>query len=155
MLKKKLTKLAEMDGAQIALEEEMQAAREKLEQTELWLNYESIRLALGEFLQDKETLRNEIKEFALDEYRQTQEKKPVDGVAIRIYRCVAYDPEIALDWCKEYLPMALKLQKSKLEKHLKAIQDTAPPEWVEYYEEPRTTISSDLSVYLKGENGNS
>ena len=148
MLKEKMTKLAEMMEAQAALEEEMQAARDRLEQTELWLDYQSTREALGEFLQSIEDTRNEIKQLALDEYRQTQEKKPADGIAIRVYRCVAYDEEIALDWCKEYLPMALKLQKSKLEKHLKAIQDTAPPEWVEYYEEPRTTISSDLSIYL-------
>lgn len=149
MIKDKLIKLAEMKAAQEALEEEMEKAREAVEQTEVWLNYESTRQALGEFLQDIENVRNEIKELTLEEYRRTNEKKPEDGVAIRIYRCVNYDPEIALDWCKEYLPMALKLQKPILEKHLKAIQDTAPPEWCEYYEEPRATISSDLSFYLK------
>jgi hypothetical protein len=148
-LKDKLISLALMSKASEALAEEMEKARDVLEMTESWMAYEAARAAHGELLMDIENLRSEIKNDAIEDYEQTGEKKPTEGVAIRIYRRVDYDPEIALEWCKQSLPKALKLDKSMLEKHLKAIQDTAPPEWVEYYEEPRPTISSDLSFLLE------
>ena len=68
-------------------------------------------------------------------------------MAIRVYQKVQYDEDNAFEWCKVHLNTALKIDKRKLEKHLKAIRETAPPEWCEYYEEPKPTISSDLSEY--------
>jgi hypothetical protein len=92
-------------------------------------------------------VREKVNDLTLQAYLDTGNKKPAPGVGIRVYQKVQYDEDNAFEWCKVHLNTALKIDKRKLEKHLKAIRGTAPPEWVEYFEEPKPTISSDLLEY--------
>ena len=77
------------------------------------------------------------------------EKKPAPGVGISVRKELAYNEDQALEFCKESLPKALKLDKRLFEKHAKGVAETQPLDFVTIKEKPTATISSDLSEYLK------
>jgi hypothetical protein len=147
MLEQELTKLARLNK-QLEIAEEA-AEKEYLELTETpqFIAHQEAEAHTAEIEELISEVRDRVYELTLHVYQETGEKKPANGVGIRVYQKVQYDEENAFEWCKVHLNTALKIDKRKLEKHLKAIQETAPPEWCEYYEEPKATISSDLSVY--------
>lgn len=147
MLEKELTKLAQLNK-QLEIAEEA-AEKEYLELTETpqFIAHQEAEAHTAEIKELISEVRDKIGELTLQAYQETGEKKPVPGVGIRVYQKVQYDKENAFEWCRDNFVDALKLDTRKLEKYLKAIKEIAPPEWCEYYEEPKPTISSDLSVY--------
>ena len=79
-------------------------------------------------------------------YEATSEKK-FPGVTIKMFKTIKYEPQDALEWCKEKYPEALTFQKNMFEKAAEVLK----PTFVKFGEEPRVTIASDLSLFLDGD----
>ena len=95
------------------------------------------------FLTEAET---RLRELTLEAYRETGNKTPCQGVAVREVTKLDYDPLVALGWATDHRIM-LKLDIPAFEKYVKAL----PLEFVQIRQEPHATISQDLSKYIKEE----
>jgi len=134
-LAKKREALSEI---RIALQELIKSITESKEYKELSEKEKSLK-------QETTELESSIKDEALFWYRQTGNKKPCDGVGIRVMTRVNYNSEDAIDWCITQLPSALTINEKTFERVIKQLQDV--PEFVSIEEYPTTTISSDLSCW--------
>jgi len=92
-------------------------------------------------------LESKIKGLAVSHYSETQEKKPVPGVEVKIFTVVDYDEKAAREWCFTNLRPALKLDKTEFEKMAKS----GNVEIAQVRTEPRAQIASDLDKMLKDE----
>lgn len=73
-------------------------------------------------------------------------KKPAEGVTVRVTKVYTYDPVTALDWAREK-KLAL-IPESLDEKAFLEIAKATPLPFVTITEEPSATLASDLSQYL-------
>jgi len=89
----------------------------------------------------------QIRVLALEYFKETMSKDPHPAVKIRILRKIDYPLGIALDWCKENLRSAFIFDHKFFEKHARAIEGTAPIDFVTFTDEPQVTIASDLSKW--------
>lgn len=96
-----------------------------------------------------DALRTEINDLTLKAYEQTGEKKPAEGVGVRVGTSYIYTQEDALTYCRSELPQALKLDKRTFEKFVKGTQDVKPLDFVTTEDKITPTIASDLSEYLE------
>ena len=145
------TNLKTLAGLNRALEENqawLEAKEEKLKALPEYQEVERIQVERQQIKDRIDQARERVNELTLDLYNATGDKKPADGVGVRIYRVLEYDQEKALTWCKEHLEPALKLDKRTFEKYAKGVEDVQPLEFVDYLDEPRPTIAGDLSEYL-------
>lgn len=144
MLKDKLKKLAELR----IVEEELKAYAEKsfdaVQELPEWKLYQEDKEEVDYIKEQIDELRAEINELTIQEYIVSGEKKPAPGVGIRVYTVLNYDEAEALEYCRNNLTPALRLDKRTFEK----IAKDSNFSFVEYEEEPRATIASDLSEYL-------
>ena len=92
---------------------------------------------------------SQVKALAVAMYQATGEKKPADGVQVKLFTTLNYDKEKAFHWACEtgiaVMPTALDVKA--FEKIAKA---TVIP-FVTITEEPRPSIDSDLSHLLEGD----
>ena len=98
---------------------------------------------------DIEEVENILRESAVEKYKETKEKQVAPYIEIRVTKSLSYEQWRAVDWCKDNLKDALKLDKSLFEKHAKAVAGTAPIHFVGVIETPQATIATDLSELLK------
>lgn len=106
-----------------------------------------LQVARGVFIDIKATVTQasqEVREAALAAYNETGEKSPHPAVKIKMYTVLEYLNSEALDYARQHLPKALKLDRRTFEKAAKAIE----PEFVMVTQEARATIARDLSKYL-------
>lgn len=122
-----------------------------LEQAPIYQQLLKIQAEKKEIKAKIEMVRDHVKTYAEGLYQSEGDKKPADGVEVRIYTKYEYDPELALDYCKQALPLALKLDTKTFEKYVKGVQEVKPLPFVEVIEDPRVMISSDLTEYLRQE----
>lgn len=85
-----------------------------------------------------------VRQTALQAYEQTGEKRPHPAVLVKARTVLAYDPGDALEYAREHLPQALKLDRRTFERVAKA----AGLEFVSVGQEMRPTIARDLSEWL-------
>jgi len=85
-----------------------------------------------------------VRTSALQVYAETQDKKPHPAVPIKIYTVLQYEQQDAIEYAREHLPTALKLNTSTFEKVAKVV----PLDFVTISEEPRATIARDLTAYM-------
>ena len=85
-----------------------------------------------------------VRALAVDFYTATGDKRAHEAVTVKVFRDLVYDEVMALIYCRQHLPNALKLDTRAFEKAAKAI----PLAFVEFTETPKATIASDLSAYL-------
>jgi len=96
-------------------------------------------------LAEAETL---AKQAALETYDETQDKRPLPGVEIKVFHKVYYNPKDALAWCRANAPNLLVLDAKRFEKGI--IDGTlldVPGAVAEIALEPRAQLASDLSEY--------
>ena len=86
----------------------------------------------------------DVRKAALAAYGENGEKQVHSAVTIKVFTVLDYSPATALEYARQHLPKALKLDKRTFEKVAKA----AELDFVTVNEEPRATISRDLSSYL-------
>lgn len=142
------------------LAKQLAAARariEKYNETLVYLETAFSNSAIGETIQAAraelacakiECAQHELKLRAAAEanYVQTADKKPCDGVGIRITKELEYDVPRAIRYCiKKKLAGALSLKKRDFERAALAMT----PKFVAIREVPKATISRDLSGYLE------
>ena len=84
-----------------------------------------------------------IREAALESYQADGNKHPHPTITVKVFTYLLYDEGVALDYCIQHLPSALKMDKTKFEKVAKVVQ----PDFVEIGQEPKPTIARDLSEY--------
>jgi len=133
---------AEIEAKQ-ALSVAMQA---EIDKTPLGIRLGVCQESLTTLREQASLLESQAREAALAVYAETGNKKPADGVGIRVYQRLRYDVAEVMAWCKEHAPVFVieTLDKKPFEK---AAPDMAgAPVIVE--EEPTATLGKDLSAYL-------
>ena len=140
-----LTELAKMRDLHTRANERrtavIKAARETSEYTEntALIDYAAARMA---------EIEAQIAAEALQNYTATGNKKPVDGVTVKVFTVLKYDLPEALDWARKNLAEALTLDRKLFETHAKGVAKTQPVPVVQIVDEPRVQIASDLEHYL-------
>jgi hypothetical protein len=89
----------------------------------------------------------ELKVAALEVYRETGEKNPIDKVQVKMFKEIDYNLLEAETWCRTFAPAMLTLNKKAFDKTAENFPD-AP---VKINEVPKATIGTDLSMYLSEE----
>jgi len=80
-----------------------------------------------------------LRELTLQAYTETGNKSPAEGVSVKIFQTLDYDPKEALKWALHH-EIALSLDKKSFETFAKA----TPLEFVSITEEPRAQIATKL-----------
>lgn len=83
---------------------------------------------------------DKLRELTLQIYEQTGNKAPAEGVSVKIFQTLDYDPKRALKWALSH-QIALNLDKKTFETFAKI----TPLEFVLITEEPRAQIATNLS----------
>lgn len=110
--------------------------------------YAELELQRSQVKADIERLSEDIKLEALEEFNGTKNKKPFDGVEIKVFTVVNItDERKAREWCMQNFRPALKLDVKVFEKAAK--DGNVPDELAKVELEPRAQIAADLSTYLK------
>lgn len=127
--------------------EQMDTAQRDMEMSEAGQVYLG---AKGRYLRLKDSLETQdvlVRDAILVNYRATGEKAPLPQIGIRLDKVVSYDEGQAKDWCLSHLPDALKLDKPKYEKYIKAVSGIMDTGVAVVNTKPTVTISKDLSEY--------
>ena len=125
-------KLAKLKEEQAAIERQIQAQFGKAlgrVDTEIHYANKSIKAA-------EETLR----QVARATWRETGNKRPHQGVEIRVYKALSYDQETAKAYAMEHLPQVVKLDKRAFEKVAKVLD----LDFVTIHDDPKVFISKSL-----------
>lgn len=77
----------------------------------------------------------------------TGNKKPAEGVGIRVSRAIDYPDDMALSWAIDH-KMCLALDTKSFKDIMLAYSEQQRPEWVHVFDNPTATIATDLSAYL-------
>lgn len=87
---------------------------------------------------------DKLRELTLQVYALTGNKQPAEGVSVKIFETLDYDPKTALKWAMSH-QIALSLDKKSFEGFAKA----TPLDFVTVSEEPRAQIATNLGDYIK------
>ena len=125
-----------------ARQEAQRLTDEKMAKLKAWEDENQVFLdavkSASEYRNEQENL---LRELTLEVYRETGEKKPVEGVNVKIFQKLLYNQEEAKDWCLEHR-VALKLDAPVFEKLAQA--EKLP--FVTITEEPRAQIATNLDL---------
>jgi hypothetical protein len=125
---------------------DLQKRLEETPEYQVIIAYKPDVVSISEQVEEAET---ELRLAAVQSFLDTQDKRPHPALGIRVTKVVqVVDKNILADYCKEHLPQAYILDMKFVEKHAKAVADTAPLPGVEIVETPSATVASDLSSYL-------
>jgi len=124
---------------------EQEAMLEQVKQQERFLELEEYRKSSVGMIG---RLEAELREHAVEVFKETGEKHPHPALNILERPRVAYDLAAAVEYCKAHLPRFVTLDKAAFEKHAKAVVETDPLPCVTYFKEPTATIATDLTSYL-------
>jgi hypothetical protein len=94
---------------------------------------------------DVEDATAAVRRAGVEAFEESGKTRPHPAVQIKQYTVLDYDDAYALEYARQHLPQALKLDRRVFEKVAKAAQ----PDFVAISKEPRATISRDLSEYVK------
>lgn len=143
-MKDLVQKLKDLRIEQSQAIEQLNKAREILEQTEEYKVYLQCEAYLQGVNGDIKETDEAIRAQAIVNYHQTQDKNPIDGVSIAIQKVCEYSQDEAKDWANYNAPEMLKLDTRKFEKYARVVADTLPIEFVTIKEEPSVRIASKL-----------
>lgn len=120
-------------------------ATERLEVLPEHADWANARTAMKNAKTDEEELKREVGELAVRLYELTGEKWPHEAVQVVTSSELSYNPDKALAFCLDFLPLALTLDKTVFEKIAKALPNRVPCCWIETVHKAR--VASDLSQY--------
>ena len=134
---------------QVVSEREIALAAYEIElhATQLWKCLEERRASLQKAKMAQSDLEAEVRKRALTAYAETGDKAPHPAVKIKMYAVLEYKEEDAINYAREHLPRALKLDKRIFKKAAQAVAMN----FVAILQEARATITRDLSKYLPGD----
>ena len=102
--------------------------------------------AVSQAEEDVAAKEAQLRELTLQVFAFTDNKTPAEGVSVKVFSKLEYDPKEALKWSMSH-QVALKLDAPIFENLAKA----APMDFVQTKDEPRAQIAQDLSAALKEE----
>lgn len=85
-----------------------------------------------------------LRGLVLGVYREDQNKRPLKGITIKIFKRIKYDAAQAEAWCRQNAPTLFKFDAKAFEKAAEKL----PGAPVTVEDDPRVTLASDLSEYL-------
>ncbi|MFW6233136.1 MAG: hypothetical protein ACOC3Z_00570 [Nanoarchaeota archaeon] len=137
--KTKIHALKSLFDVEKQLDEEIKEKLKEFEKENKTL-YEGKRKAIEQI----EELKEEIRIQAIDEYRETENKKLYGGIGIRIYKKLDYEKEIAMKWAETNMPVAIikELDKKQFESYAK--ENT--PDFVEVIESEIVTFPKEIKT---------
>lgn len=109
--------------------------------------YQSLDDQLKQLQETEGVVAETVRAQALGQFLADHNKKPGNGVEIKTFTVLHYNPVEALAYCKSSLPAALSLNVKSFEAVAKT--GALPETVVKIAEENRVQIASDLSAYLK------
>ncbi len=86
-----------------------------------------------------------IRAAATHNYQETGEKTPHPAVKVQMSVVLYYINDHALEYCREHLPQALKLNKGKFEKAAKVLE----LDFVDIAQKPAVRIARNLTPYVE------
>lgn len=91
-----------------------------------------------------------VRKLALECYAESGNKHPHPAVTVKVATVARYDRDIATEWCKEHLPIALKTVLAN-EKLFEVAAKAAPAAQVPFFsieQVPSAAVSRDLTEFL-------
>jgi len=132
------------NAASLAFDVEAQE-REKLFETEAYKRVEECAAIAQAWVERAERVEDDIRKVGFEVYQETQNKQVYPGIGIRAMTRVAYEEQDAANWCvKNDKVSLLKLDKTKFEKWVKAVDGLEEVEVAEVYTEHIVTIAKEL-----------
>jgi hypothetical protein len=130
----------------------------RLKERASWLRTELDNTILGQQLAETTALLKaaqlavteayeRVKSAAIEQHQDSGTKQPHPAVKVVISTILQYDVSNALDYARQHLPQALKLDRRTFEKAAKAIE----PDFVSFDTQPSVRVARDLSAYLTPE----
>ena len=116
----------------------------ELEASALWKVLLERKAMLGAAQKAVNAQADCVRKLAVEAYGETGDKQVHPAVQVKMYAILDYDPANALNYAREHLPGALKLNRQAFEKAAKAIG----LDFVTMDQEPRAVIAGDLSKYV-------
>jgi len=143
-MKNAVARLAYTRNIEAEYKDEVAAAEAELKESGTWRYLEQRREYLKTAKADVTDAEASVRRAAVETFRKTGNTKPHPAVKVKIYVLLDYEPADALDYAREHLPAALKLDKRTFERAAKVVV----MDFVATRQEPRATIARDLSEYL-------
>jgi hypothetical protein len=144
-----LRELAEARRAAEIISNYIALIQADIEKTPHWLAMAGFKRDLAEARAEAATATDAIKAAALAEHALSGNVKPAEGVQVKLFAKVVYDPEDAWAWCAEHALKYLVLETKGFEKAASVLKVLGAP--VELVREPRVSITTDLSAWLTNE----
>ena len=144
-MNKAVTALAYDRQIEAGCKAEVVKAEAALRATDAWQYLERQRQYLEVAQADVACATAEVRKYALDIYEATGHKSPHPAVKIKMYTMLEYNLAEALDYAREHLPKAVKLDKRAFERAAKAIE----PDFVTVSQEPRASIARNLDKFIE------
>jgi len=136
--------LAGVRQTEAEIKAEVADIQAELEASALWKALQERKALLRSASEAAEQQADYVRELALAAYGKRGDKRVHPAVTIKTYTTLNYDPANALNYAREHLPGALKLDVRAFEK----VAKVAGLDFVEIEQEPRATIARDMSKYL-------
>jgi hypothetical protein len=99
--------------------------------------------------EDVKIAEAKVRELALDNFYVTENSRQAEGVQVKLFSRVEYEPALALTWCLGHATKYLQLDTRAFEKAAPVLRDLGAP--VELVKEARVQIATDLDVWLLSE----
>jgi len=94
-----------------------------------------------------EDAESTVRELALAEHALSGNVRPAEGVQVKLFGKVVYEPQDVWSWCIVNAHKYLQLDVKAFEKAAPVLRDLGAP--VELTKEARVQIATDLSVWLQ------
>lgn len=123
---------------------EVGQAHEQILETDLGKRLAALKKEISDLADEIDRIDTETRAHALLIHATTGNTQPHPGVKIAIHKVPNYDESEALDYAREHLPQAVKLDKRKFDKFARDFD----LEFVTVVEEPRARVDRDLGPAL-------
>jgi len=145
-LRDALRELAEARRAAEIISNYIALIQADIEKTPHWLAMAGFKRDLAEARAEAATATDAIKAAALAEHALSGNVKPAEGVQVKLFAKVVYEPQDVWSWCIVNAHKYLQLDVKAFEKAAPVLRDLGAP--VELTKEARAQIATDLGVWL-------
>jgi len=136
-----IARLAKQREIVLEYKTEIQRLQKKIEASEFSQRLKRVHELLGVAEAAAADTEVEVRQQAMETYRETLVKDIHPAVKVTIYAVPVYDEEIAFTYACHHLPQALRFNKGEFERAAKAL-------YLDFFtltREPRVSIAQDLS----------
>lgn len=151
-LTRKVGNLAGLRNQKALAEEQVELLRQEVEATEQWTDFLEGKQKVEDISGAIESVDVDLRETAMDVAAEIGDRKPIIGVeVIERTRFQILDYDEALEYAKDEMVAALKLDERVFKKLVLALPENSRPDSVFVGKDPAVRIGGDLSAYLDGD----